>query len=99
MNVICDRCKGPTKPKQITGKKDGKEYTVYECQGNCMNGRFKYSCFPPKEPKVKTQSNGETMSVLKDIAGTLRRIEKILANPDQVNIAESEMQPDEEAPF
>ncbi len=73
MEVKCDKCGGTTKPKQITSKKDGKIYTVYECDGTCMNGRFKYSCFAPKEPKVSQSS-----TALDEINHTLRRIEAIL---------------------
>lgn len=100
--VNCDKCGGQTKPKQITAKKDGKQYTVYECQGNCMNGRFKYTCFAPKVPNTTTPAanNGNaSMVLLRSIDETLKRIEKILANPNQSHIAQSEMEPDEEVPF
>lgn len=39
--------------------------------------------------------SGAATDLLKQIAATLQRIEKILANPKQTHIAESEMAPDE----
>ena len=48
MDITCDKCGSQTTPKQITSRKDGKIYTVYECCGSCMNGKYKYSRFAPR---------------------------------------------------
>jgi hypothetical protein len=79
--VVCDKCQGPTTPKQITSKKTGKQYTVYQCTSGCMNGRFAYSCFAPK---VAGQSGGgatapaASIGVLQDIAHELSEIKSIM---------------------
>lgn len=49
MEVSCDKCGSSTSPKEITSKKTGKNYTVYECNGGCMNGKFRYSRFAPSD--------------------------------------------------
>jgi len=46
---ICDRCGSPAAEKWITSNKTGKQHKLFECQGQCMNGRFKYSFFPPRD--------------------------------------------------
>lgn len=46
--ISCDRCQGSTTEKRITSKKDGKQYTVYQCDSGCMNGKFAYSMFAPR---------------------------------------------------
>jgi len=72
MSVVCDRCGSSTSPKKITSKKTGKEYTVYECQGSCMNGQYKYSCFAPKVAKsapaqAPAQDNTALLEEIKSI--------------------------------
>lgn len=62
----CDRCGSQGKMKQITSKKDGKKYDLYECTGSCMNGQYKYSWFPPKEkktpePNIEQQTQTDVM--------------------------------------
>lgn len=51
--MICDRCGSPTKDKWITSKKQGKNFgksfKLLECTGQCMDGRFPYSFFPPRD--------------------------------------------------
>jgi hypothetical protein len=49
MDVKCDKCGASTSPKEITSKKSGKNYTVYECDGGCMNGKYRYSRFAPND--------------------------------------------------
>ena len=100
----CDKCNKETSiTKQITSKKTGKPYLVYVCQHGCMNGKFAYSFFAPKENGNGSgngkKENGNAVVVLMDIADTLKRIERILSNPNSIHIAETELQPDEETPF
>ena len=72
MQVVCDRCGGATKPKKITSKKTGKEYTVYECQNGCMNGKYPYSCFAPK-----VGATTGAVSASGDLAKTVNEIRDI----------------------
>lgn len=82
--MICDRCQGATTPKQITSKKNGQTYTVFECVGTCMNGQYKYSMFAPRPPKAKgsyaPQANGgnEATGILKQILTELQSIRMML---------------------
>jgi len=49
--VACDKCQGVTTPKEITSKKNGRKYTLYECTSGCVSdrGNFPHSCFAPKK--------------------------------------------------
>lgn len=47
--MICDRCGAPAREKWITSKKNGKQHKLFECTGQCMDGRFPYSFFPPRD--------------------------------------------------
>lgn len=95
----CDRCQGPTKPKQITSKNNGKEYTILECTNGCKNGKYNYSFFPPKEEKQISQkpaSSNEAVQILRAISGSLKNIERILSKESGIERNE----PDEQvAPF
>lgn len=97
--VKCDRCGGNTKPKQITSKKNNKQYTVYECLSGCKSGAYAYSCFPPKESKESNQGSGEGTKLLQSIDATLKRIETILANPKERHVSADELKPDPDVPF
>jgi len=47
---VCDKCGTPTtRTKNITSKKNGTTYLVYECVGGCMNGKYNYTFFPKKK--------------------------------------------------
>lgn len=88
--MICDRCGSQTTPKQITSKKNGQTYTVFECNGSCMNGNFKYSMFAPRPPKaaprsqtfnsipVASQANSDTARILNAILEKLTAIHAIM---------------------
>jgi hypothetical protein len=66
--VVCDKCGSETRPKKITSKKTGKDYTVYECLGECMNGQYKYSCFAPKVQKQEAPSaNNHVITLLEEV--------------------------------
>jgi len=99
MEVKCDRCGGSTSPKEITSKKTGKNYTIYECNGSCMAGKYKYGCFPPRESKPKASSANP--NALDEINHTLRRIEAIIlkAFPQAKIEGEASEAADTEAPF
>ena len=107
MTIPCDRCGGATKPKQITAKKDGKKYTLCECIGNCRSGKFAYSFFPPKEAgssveaptSPAVQGSSQTVPLLRSMLTTLQNIEKILANPNKIHVATTELEGDKEIPF
>ena len=103
--MICDRCNVNTEvTKIITSKKPataGQQYTVYVC-GTCKNGKFAYTFFPPKEQNGQSSEkpkDNQAVVLLQGIAQTLLRIEKILANPEKINIVESELEADETVPF
>jgi hypothetical protein len=81
MSVVCDKCGSATTPKKITSKKTGKEYTVYECQGSCMNGQYKYSCFAPKVQKQEAQPvNNQVITMLGEIKALCLAINTKLNN-------------------
>lgn len=73
--INCDRCSGPTKPKEITSKKTGKQYTVYECKSGCMNGQYPYSRFAPRKDGGGGQRSVELLTSILD---ALNRIEGYL---------------------
>ena len=54
-DIFCDKCGSETTPKVITSKKNGQTYTVYQCKGGCMNGKWPYTCFAPKAPPFVQQ--------------------------------------------
>lgn len=60
MDVSCDKCGSSTSPKEITSKKTGKNYTVYECNGGCMNGKFRYSRFAPNDSYTPSYNSANT---------------------------------------
>lgn len=76
----CDKCGTETnKTKQITSKKNGETYLVYECVGGCMNGKWVYTFFPPKKsgaPKSAPQVNevSATLAYLKRIDSNLNSL-------------------------
>lgn len=80
----CDKCGSPTTPKQITSKKNGQTYTVFECTGSCMNGRYKYSMFAPRAPKQapysapSSQPSGEPLETLREIRDLLKGIYSVI---------------------
>ena len=102
----CDKCGAATRGKQITSKKDGKTYQVFECTGGCMNGNYPYSMFPPRDKASKGGSSagatnasaGQMAGLLGEILKSLCRIEVILANPGKTHIAPSELKPSDELP-
>jgi hypothetical protein len=74
MQVMCDKCGSDTKPKQITSKKTGKPYTLYECQGTCMNGNYRYSCFAPKVGKESVASKSVPVDALLPILEDMKAV-------------------------
>ena len=113
--MLCDRCDGQTKPKTITSKKTGEDYTVFECLNGCKNPenkRFAYSFFGPRiqrdgksqpvKPPVdaKPQASGEAVTLLRSMDTTLKNMLSIMqAKAKLVPVQTSELQPDEEIPF
>lgn len=108
--MLCDRCNGDTKQKEITSKKDGKKYTLFECLEGCKNGKFAYSFFPPKQrgdgktqPAKPAPSNGsgsEAITVLRSIDTTLKNMLQIMqAKSRMIPVQNEELQPDDEIPF
>lgn len=98
--VVCDKCGGETKPKQITSKKTGKQYTIYECQSGCMNGKYPYSCFAPKVAKsAPTQDNNIILDKLEEIKSILLKL--AFADKPAVKKAKKaiEVDPDEAPEF
>lgn len=101
----CDKCGVETTvEKWITSKKTGKNYKVYECQ-SCMNGKFKYSFFPPRDsakasysaPQQVPQSN-EVIERLKRIEAGIAELNKRLGAPVTKTITTDEMEPDMDLP-
>jgi hypothetical protein len=95
----CDRCKTETTKTKEFDRKDGTgKFIKFVCIAGCKdtyNGnQYDHTFFPPKGSSAPAAS-----SELKGILETLLRIEKILANPKQMHVAESKLQADEEAPF
>ena len=89
MEIVCDRCSGPTESKRITSKKTGKEFTVYACLSGCMNGKFPYSCFAPRgsNPPVKkfeSKPNWTGKSEYQQILDLLKEIKSLLKS-DQID--------------
>ena len=78
MDVSCDKCGESTTPKEITSKKTGKNYTVYECDGGCMNGKFRYSRFAPSD-NYGGSSNSAPAAPAGNVAAALRSIDAKLA--------------------
>lgn len=108
MDVKCDKCGSSTSPKEITSKRTGKNYTVYECNGGCMNGKFRYSRFAPNDsygtPSSASPSAaapaGNVSAALRSIDAKLNLILSILKSKSgAVDIQESELEPDSEIPF
>lgn len=103
----CPKCNNETdQTKAIVSKKPetcGNAYTVFVCQSGCRDksGKYAFTFFPPKNNgNAPTQkADGKAVDILSVMSETLLRIETILANPNQVHIAEAELQPDEETPF
>lgn len=71
----CDKCQKPTSTiKEITAKATGKKHILWICQSGCMNGKYQYGFFPPKEVKAPSQSAetlNEILKVLQDIRSIL----------------------------
>lgn len=105
MDVKCDKCGASTSPKEITSKKSGKNYTVYECDGSCMNGKFRYSRFAPNDA-YGTPSNtaaapaGNVSAALRAIDAKLALILSLLQSKSGAGgIQPSEFEPDTESSF
>lgn len=109
MDVKCDKCGSSTSPKEITSKKTGKNYTVYECNGGCMNGKFRYSRFAPNDgygapsqTSASSAPSGNVAAALRSIDAKLNLILKLLqpkAGSGALDIPESELEPDNEISF
>ena len=77
----CDKCGTATdRTKQITSKKNGETYLVYECTGGCMNGKWTYTFFPPKKSGAQSFSKPMPKEVGTDTAilAYLKRIDSNL---------------------
>ena len=109
MDVKCDKCGSSTFPKEITSKKSGKNYTVYECEGGCMNGQYRYSRFAPNDSYGGSSNSapaaapsGNVSAALRQIDAKLNLILSLLQNKSgsgAVEVQESELEPDTEIPF
>lgn len=106
MDVNCDKCGGSTSPKEITSKKSGKNYTVYECNGDCMNGKFRYSRFAPSDTYAGPSSTsaaapaGNVSAALKSIDKKLNLILSLLQpKSGGAQNQPSELEPDTDIPF
>lgn len=53
---------------------------------------------PAREPQKATSPNA-AVDLLKKILMSLQNLEKIIANPGKVNVASTELEPDETTPF
>jgi hypothetical protein len=98
----CDKCGGDTQQKRITSKKNGNKYTVYECTSGCMDGRYKYSFFPPKDAATPTapkqqQSSGSSAQVVSLLEENNKLLAQILtALTGKIAISKTELKPDDE---
>lgn len=103
----CDRCDGETKKKTLTSKKNGKDYTVFECLAGCKNPndrRYAYSFFPPREEgksipqsQPRQSGGGDAVNLLRSIDTTLKNILTIVQKKSGViSVQENELQPDDE---
>jgi hypothetical protein len=115
MEVKCDKCGSSTFAKEITSKKSGKNYTVYECEGGCMNGKFRYSRFAPSDsysgPSNSNSAPASASSPSANISAQLRAMDKKLnmilgllqnksaAGQGAGDVQDSELEPDTELPF
>jgi hypothetical protein len=107
MEVKCDKCGSSTFPKEITSKKSGKNYTVYECEGGCMNGKFRYSRFAPNDTYGSPSNSAPASAPAGNIAPALRAIDaklnlilKLLQSKSGAGeIQGSEFESDNEIPF
>ncbi len=108
MEVSCDKCGSSTSPKEITSKKSGKNYTVYECNGGCMNGKFRYSRFAPggdsygggASSSSAPASSGNVSAALRSIDAKLTLILNLLQSKSGAGANPSELEPDSsEIPF
>ena len=101
MDVKCDKCGSSTSPKEITSKKSGKNYTVYECDGGCMNGKFRYSRFAPNDT-YGTPSNAAAAAPANNVSAALRAIDAkltLILSLLQSKSGAGEIQPSEFKPY
>lgn len=104
MEVKCDKCGSSTFPKEITSKKSGKNYTVYECEGGCMNGKFRYSRFAPSDTyggssNAAAAPAGNVSAALRSIDAKLNLILGLLQSKSGTGDQPPEFEPDSESPF
>ena len=90
----CDKCLSDNvTEKYITSKKNGQKYLVYECQNGCMNGKWKYSCFPPKGHKAPQQPQQP------DMLTTINQKLDMILTRLQTNAVSTIRQDDPKTPF
>ena len=105
MDIKCDKCGSSTSPKEITSKKTGKNYTVYECNGDCMNGKFRYSRFAPNDnyaapSNTAAAAPGNVSAALRAIDAKLNLILSLLQpKSGGAGTPPSEFEPDTEVPY
>ena len=75
MEIKCDKCGASTFPKEITSKKSGKNYTVYECEGGCMNGKYRYSRFAPNDAYGAPSGASASAAPAANVSAALRSID------------------------
>jgi len=87
--LACDRCGKETQEKWITSKKTGKQHKLFQCNSGCMEGRFPYSFFPPREsshasapqqksfqpPQGQVASSGNIPSYVVEIIDRLKSLD------------------------
>lgn len=109
--IPCDKCGADTKEKEITSKKSGKKYTVLECQGGCMNGKWKYSFFAKEGATQEKQETNpiaiekivkvvmENAERLYNIHNNILDIKKELKIADPITVSKDELKPDSNVPW
>lgn len=105
--INCDRCGGPTRPKQIFSRKKNQTFDLLECTGGCRSGKYSYTFFPPQEaqvPVIQTeepkQGNGKATLILEMILLELKSMNQYLAKQSgQIHISKQELEPDQDTPF
>lgn len=99
----CDRCGSENvMQKQITSRKNGNKYMIFECQNGCKEGKYNYSFFPPKdtyERKPADTTKTDVVELLREQNSLLAAILNALAPKQGMTIPKHELQPDEDLPF
>ena len=95
--MLCNKCQGPTKTKNIQSKKNGNIYTVYECLGSCVsdqNPNWKHSFFPPKNnggkqtPQTQqTKQTGAGTLILENQMALVEKVDRLVVMVSEIKQA------------